>query len=381
MALVTTNNNRAIAALKKAAVPAILKGASMLYDNRKYIYDGVNWVLAKKGKSRKVKTDIIPHPGALPGAIAAPVAYTRIVRGSKPKFTQTSGSVRITHREYISQVEGAVAGFHVNNDYGSANDYSLNPLNYTVFNWLPTIAGNFDQYKFVNISLHYVPLCATTEPGRVALFFDKDSEDPGPDERAGLAAYRHLAEISPWGEVRLPIPVDNVKRFMNDNPTADPKLVNLGKVGWAVYGGTTTNTYGDVFVQYTIDLYEPQPVNTLQQDLAGTVASGVTYQAGPNFLTYELGTATSVTYQFRVPGTYVITWNANVTVSGIGVPTVSTGATINGSFGVSNLPRASYTANVTVVRNANITIPGLTGLTSWQVFASKVTKADQVIVT
>ena len=381
MALVTTNNQRTLAMLKKAAVPLAYKGDSLLYDNRRYVYDGINWILSKGNSKKKVSKDVIPHPGVLPGAVAAPVAYTRIIRGSKPKFSQIQGAVRITHREYISQVEGAVGGFHVNNDYGPNNDYSLNPMNFTVFNWLPTIAGNFDQYRFSNISLHYVPLIGTGEPGRVGLFFDKDSEDPGPDERAGLAAYRHLAEVAPWGEVRLPIPVDNAKRFVADNDTVDPKLVNLGKIGWAVYGGNSTNVYGDIFVQYTVELFEPQPVNTLQQDIAGTVADGATYRAGPAFITYELGSGTSITYQFRVPGTYTFTWNANVTASGIGAPTITPGATINGSFGVSNSPRTSYTANITVSRNANLTIPGLTGLTAWQAFVTKTTKADQVIVT
>ena len=88
MALVTTNNQRTLAMLKKAAVPIAYKGASLLYDNRRYIYDGINWILSKGKSKKKTSKDVIPHPGVFPGAVAAPVAYTRIIRGSKPKFSQ-----------------------------------------------------------------------------------------------------------------------------------------------------------------------------------------------------------------------------------------------------------------------------------------------------
>ena len=47
----------------------------------------------------------IVHSGGMKGAIMAPVAVTRQLRGSKPKFSgRTSGSVTVSHRELITQV-------------------------------------------------------------------------------------------------------------------------------------------------------------------------------------------------------------------------------------------------------------------------------------
>nr|WRQ65322.1 structural protein [Tolivirales sp.] len=376
MALVTTNNQRALTQLVK---PALVAGAKTMIDNREHIWNGVKWVLANVARRRRRReTQLVTYQQALPNVIAAPVAMTRRITGSKPKFKKSTGSVRISHREYVSQVEGISGGaFRVNN--GTTNDFSLNPMNFTAFTWLPTIASNFDQYKFVSVRLEYIPLVSTTEPGRVALFFDKDSEDRGPDDRSALANYAHLSEISPWGETGLSIPVDNVKRLNDDNATSDPKLINLGKFGWATYGGNSGNVYGDIFIHYTVDLFEAQPTTTLLQSIGGNLTS-TSVNNGPKFVTAEVINSTTAIFQFRVPGVYTFVFFNNVTSNTLNSPTIFSGGTINTSYGNASAARITYIAQVTITTNTNLIIGGMTGQSNWQVLVTRSNKDNQLTV-
>jgi hypothetical protein len=367
MSIVTRNNNRALARL---AAPAAAAGVRAIVDNKEAIWNGIKWIWSKvpsRGKKGKNNGAMISHPQTLPGAIAAPVAYAYPIKGRKPKFQASKGSVRITHREYVSVIDGIAGGaFRVNNG-SPANDFSINPLNPFVFPWLVSIASNFDQYTFRSLKFEYVPLANTSTNGRVAVFFDKDSEDPDPDDRSALANYRHLSEISPWAISRLTAPVDNVKRFIADNVTIDPKLVNLGKVGWATYGASTADL-GDLFVEYTVDLYEAQPTAALLQSIFRESTNGALTRVGLPYFTLELASATDLVYQARVPGTYFINIICNNTTAGFAL-TISGGGVINSSFGVSSVGRTSITANITVSRNANVNLTGLVGATDAQIFA------------
>nr|UHS72058.1 MAG: putative coat protein [Zeavirus sp.] len=298
MALVRRNNNMALIASEAGKLAAVKVGQMMMSPaGRELVWNGVNWVRRKMVRQKK---DSILHPGVLPGAVAAPVANTRIIRASRPKFKKSKGAVTVSHRELIGQFNNTLV-LSVNGGV-TGNLYKLNPSNPVVFPWLQGMAASFDQYRFDKVSLQYVPMCATTETGRVAIYFDKDSQDPEPADRVELANMGHLTETAPWCEANLNIPVDNVKRFMNDNSTTDPKLVDLGQFGLATYGGGSTNAIGDLFIHYTITLYEPQPLASLVE----TEQTGVgAAPFGTNLVTVS-GNATSTTITFRGPGVYLI---------------------------------------------------------------------------
>lgn len=352
MALVTTNNNRALARAARQAIPAI---GALAYTRagQELAWNGANYAATKgmeygKKALKKAKKwwrgDAVAHPGAFPGAIAAPVAITRVVRGSRPKFSRSKGAVTISHRELIGQFNNS-AGLVVNGGVGG-NLYRVNPSNPLLFPWLQTLAANFDQYKFDNLRLQYVPMCSTTQTGRVAVYFDKDSEDPEPVDRIELANMRHLAETAPWSEVSLQIPVDSIKRFMNDNTTADPKLVDLGQVGLATYGGPGTDVVGDLFIHYTVTFFEPQPSSGLiETDQSGTGSA----DAGPLFVSVAT-TALTTTLTFRSPGTYLIMMVQRcLTFTGV----TPIGVTFN-----SNTNTTAAGVNYAALYNVTVPIPG-----------------------
>nr|UZP17159.1 coat protein [Cucumber necrosis virus] len=379
MALVSRNNN--MRTLAKLAAPLATAGTRTIVDNKEAIWNGVKWIWGKLPKGKKGKNGngaLIAHPQAFPGAIAAPVSYAYAVKGRKPRFQTAKGSVRITHREYVSVLSGTNGEFLRNNGTGPNNDFSINPLNPFLFPWLVNIAANFDQYKFNSLRFEYVPLVNTTTNGRVALYFDKDSEDPGPDDRAALANYAHLSEISPWAITKLTVPTDNVKRFISDTSSGDPKLINLGQFGWVAYSGPTAEL-GDIFVEYTVDLFEAQPTSPLLESLFRESASSVQTRVGLPYFSLEVASATDLVWQARVPGTYVVTIIFNSTVGGL-TPSISGGGTINSSFSVSTAGSSAYVANITIRVNANLSLSGLTGATNAQLFAVRAITENAVQV-
>nr|QWC36210.1 coat protein [Pelargonium necrotic spot virus] len=349
MALVRRNNNLNMMAVPAARATGAAIGSMMISPTgAKLFWTGMDWVLNKtwqkiKNQFKSRKTDMILHPGAYPGAIAAPVAVTRVIRGSKPKFTRSKGAVTITHRELVGQYNNS-AGLVVNGSVGGTI-YKLNPSNALLFPWLQSIASNFDQYKFDNVKLTYIPMCATTETGRVALYFDKDSQDPVPADRVELANMFHLRETAPWAESNLNVPTDNVKRFTNDNTTTDLKLVDLGQIGIATYGGSGTNPVGDLFIHYTVTFFEPQPsagIVETEQTGAGALDSG------PDMVSVG-GDAISTLIVFKTPGTFILTLGQRNTTLGTVVPT---GVTVNSST------HAQATGFCQSIVNLTVSTPG-----------------------
>jgi hypothetical protein len=385
MAMVRRNNNtgmipvstKQLLALGAAAGATALQG--FVKNNGMAIVEGAVDLTKRAYKAVRrrggKKQQMINHVGGTGGAIMAPVAVSRQLVGSKPKFTgRTSGSVTVTHREYLSQVNNST-GFQVNGGI-VGNLLQLNPLNGTLFSWLPAIASNFDQYTFNSVVLHYVPLCSTTEVGRVAIYFDKDSEDPEPADRVELANYSVLKETAPWAEAMLRVPTDKVKRFCDDSSTSDHKLIDLGQLGIATYGGAGTNAVGDVFISYSVTLYFPQPTNTLlstrRLDLAGALVTA----SGPGYLLVSR-TATVLTMTFRATGTFVISGTYRcLTATTLGL---AGGVNVNSITVVDNIGTDSaFFINCTVSNLPSVVTFTSTGITSATVHCVRATRQNDV---
>nr|UZN89761.1 coat protein [Yam spherical virus] len=383
MAMIVANNNKAMANIKKAGKGMVLAiGTQMIAANGKRLFwDGVSWVTRKiynklAGGVRQ-NGALVSHPGVLPGGVAAPVAISRTIRGSKPKFIRSKGSVTVSHREYVSQVQGNATGFFRLNHDGANDLYRINPLNSAVTPWLVNIASNFDQYRFTRLQLHYVPFCATTQVGRFAMFFDKDSEDVGPFDRAELANFAHLCETNVWAEGTLNIPVDNVKRFNNDTTVVDPKLIDLGRLGIVTYSTNTNDFIGDVFISYTVELFEAQPTADLMGEIVGSGATVISSR-GMNWFTQLPGTSSNTTASFIFkPGMYYVHFicDGALIVNPI-VAVVGGGAVLNNKV-VFTATEASISATIDISQPSNRVDFNLAGGTFsvWDCFATKVSRS------
>lgn len=388
MAMVRRNNNTAIVpwnggnkqlvAAVTAGVISALQGA--VRDNSGKVIRGVvnagkRLYGAVRGRGKK-KQLMLAQVGGMSGAITAPVAVTRQVNGVQPKFGKMVGSVTVEHREYLTQVSNST-GFTVNGGI-IGNLYRVNPLNGSVFSWLPASATNYDEYTFHSVMLHYIPTCGTTEVGRVAMYFDKDSQDSEPADRVELANYRVLKETAPWAEAKLVIPTDRIKRFCDDSATMDYKLIDLGQIGIATYGGSGTNYIGDVFISYRVTLYAPQPtaplLSTRRLDLSGAIVTSTGY----GYFTVTR-TSTVITMSFRSVGTFVIFGTFRST--GASVLGLTGGINVNSMVTSDNTGvDTTFVINCTVSSLPSVVTYTNTGITSATINCIRATRANVVSV-
>lgn len=237
---------------------------------------------------------------------SVPVAKTKQVTSFQSQMRATpDGGFEMKRRELVTTIKNSTA-YQVNGGV-SGLSYRLNPSSGSTLTWLPAIASCYDQYVFKSFELVFVPSSGTQQNGRVALWFDKNSEDPAPVEKVALLNMGVIAETSPWESVRLRIPTDNVKRFcLGSGANTDAKLIDLGQIGYATYSGSTTAEIGELFAVYTVVLYYPQPPGSQIQTLDISGGGVRVADVGPvYFNTGRSGTDNDTT--FFTPGIFFIT--------------------------------------------------------------------------
>lgn len=385
MALTTRNNNNTLTVSKKQLGTIVASSVAGAIGN--YVNNNSTGLLnAAVGLGKKAYNSVsrrnkrgnqqaIMHVGGGGGSIMAPVAVTRQPRGSKPKFSgKTAGSITIQHREFLTQVNNSTD--LVVNGGIVGNLLQLNPLNATLFTWLPAIASNFDQYTFTSVVLTYEPLCGTVRDGRVMMYWDKDSEDLEPTDRASLWNYGVMKGTSTWAEATLRVPTDKIKRYCDDSSTVDHKLIDLGQLGVATYGGANTDAIGEIFISYTVTLYYPQPTSTLLSTKRLDLAGAVTTAEGPNYVLLSR-TSTVITMTFRATGTfhlYGLYRCLTATVLGS-----SGGVTVNSVQVVDSVGTAStFFTNCTVNTLPAVVFFTTTGITSASVHCVRASRANNV---
>lgn len=378
MEIARTNKN-SIVKYVPAAVGAAYQMGKSIVPYAPTIVDALGNVVSratgrkKKNKGKGEQNQIV---GGI-GAIAAPVSITKRVRGMRPSFKQTKGKVHIVHRELVTSVINLVGNFRVNNNVSAQiGQFRINPSNSSLFTWLPTIASNFDSYRFTSIRFVYVPLCATTETGRVSLFWDKDSQDPLPVDRAALSSYGHSNEGPPWAETILNVPTDGKQRFVTDSNTTDRKLVDLGQFAFATYAGGSDNQIGDIYVEYGVEFSEAQPAGGLTQYITKSVGATAS-TTGPSYVVDANinVNATTANIEFFSPGTFLIT--AVVFGTTIASPSTAGGnGTVIGDRPVAGVANASIWTCVFSTTGVSTSVPTFTqagtGLTRVQYTITRV---------
>jgi len=384
--LVKYNNNKALVNAgnmafsgSKALVP-VLVGAGLEYGlplARQYGKEAISkWNQKRRNKEvQRVESSMVAHPGAFPGAIAAPVAISRRVFGNKPRFKNSKGVVNISHRELVATVLNTNGNLQINNGIVSNSTgnspYTINPLS-TQFTWLNSIASNFDEFTFTRVRFCYVPSCATTETGRVNLMWDKDSQDQVPADRFEMSSYQHTAEGAPWAENCLDIPCDSKRRFTFAGDVVDKKLVELGQFMFGVYGGSSTNSIGDIYVEYSVSLFEAQPANSILQFVNGSS----TVVLGSSGIPYGFATVSSgvLSFFFTTGGTFLVSLQATgtgITASPIAGNATQVGLKFGGTGSgyILMLFALTVTGSPSNTPSFSVTV---TGLGSWEYYITRI---------
>lgn len=183
----------------------------------------------------------------------APVAQSRTIRARAPQTTMKKGVTTITHREYVTPVI-AQTGTGI-------SSLKVNPGLQTAFTWLSNVATSYEMYEFTKLTYTYVSAAATSERGRVSLSFQYDPTADSPITRSDHFAIIPNVEEAPWEDMVLSVPCTHPRKYIRAGAIGNGtyNTYDYGKIHvMTAMNADSTTQLGELFVDYTVKLYNPQ---------------------------------------------------------------------------------------------------------------------------
>jgi len=297
----------------------------------------------------------------------APVAFSYGRRQPKPKFKMTSdGGYGLSKREFVANVTG-------NTTFG-VTSYTVQPGIASNFNWVSSIATSYEQYKITRLKYEFVPIAGTDERGRVTLAFDRDPLDADPNTMADLYNYAEVADDSVWRKntlnVRQGIGKKLFTRFGTVSGT-DLKTYDMGKFLVGVASTADTAVIGQLFVEYEISFYNPQPgyCPAAFYTGGGTISKTAIFGDAATSNGQFPGTVLDSTITFNAAGTYHVSLKVTGVAPGLFTITAGTATNLtnfstddggagNTKSSVTILVRASVPGETLVITNVGTSVTG-----------------------
>lgn len=198
------------------------------------------------------------------GMMEAPVAYGTALQRSVPRMLPMSGSdgrIRVSHREYLSEVVGSTAF--------SSRKIALNPGMVSSFPWLSGIAKLYESYLFRSLQFDYVTSVGTSTSGTVMMAVDYDAYDPKPVSKGEMLQQHNSQRTQVWSNASLRCDTADLQKFGTQRYTRrdeladnlDVKTYDVGALMLATEGipaAMLELPVGELFVTYVVDLMTPQ---------------------------------------------------------------------------------------------------------------------------
>jgi len=210
---------------------------------------------ANKQKRNAVTRKLIANGGntSSRGLRNAPVAIN--FRNFRPKAG--TNNFRVRNREFVTEVTTTGSGA-----YNLELAMAVQPAISSSFPWLAQVAVNHQRYKFHSLKFTYVPSCGTNTAGRVAMAYAIDPLDTLPEDQQTLYQYPDQTDSALWSEMTFTVPANHLKQLFTREmlvPGSDLKTYDNGVLFLATYGAESTLNVGSLFVEYDVELINPQP--------------------------------------------------------------------------------------------------------------------------
>lgn len=274
--------------------------------------------------------------------------------GTIPSMHREGQSIIVRHKEFITEVRGAV-------NFTVRKELLINPGLPTTFPWLSGIASQYSEYKIRGMVYHYVPTSGTavssTNPALGSVMLQtsyRASEDVATSKIEMLNEY-WSSESVPSQEFCHPIECDPKENPFNIQyirtgylPATENQLMyDLGRTTVAVTGQQVDDkVLGDLWVTYEIELKKPVLTNANNTNIYG-------YSAYNN-------SGISSALAFGSTGTYVERFNSLPVHVTMTANTLTFGAGLTGTYMMTTYYSGvtAFTGNAYVVTNATI-LPAL----------------------
>jgi hypothetical protein len=185
---------------------------------------------------------------------SAPIATSAIISSQPRRAASKSTFSRL---EEVSTIIGTTTAFSV------TNNLSLNPGLAATFPWLASPATAFNLYSIRRLRIWYLNATNTTNTGLVVVGFNPDPNDPPPTSLAQIENYESRLRVSTWENSYFDIPKEDLNRlnkfFIRSSIVpGELGVYDVGSVYVCCSGNaSSTNTLGELWFEYTIDLYAP----------------------------------------------------------------------------------------------------------------------------
>nr|AFL55714.1 P37 [Japanese iris necrotic ring virus] len=267
----------------------------------------------------------VAQTGLRVNRVSQPIATASRVKTGEPRVANAKRSMTVTFSEMIGVVKGS--------SEFQAQSWVINPSDVSTFPQLSVSAAMYEKYRFTQLAFRFAPSCPTTTGGVVVMVHDIDSCDDLPTDPTMLYEYSGAMRTSSFSPGRLTIPCDGIPRFISDDHSSDPKLIDFGKLVVASYGqgASDPDMVGEIFIEYTCVLIDRQPAALSTQVVSATS------NVGPRFtVTMVQGKESPyvLTYTFNCGGSFVVSIFYPVSpVYGITSGTASVGTPLGTGLG------------------------------------------------
>jgi len=206
------------------------------------------------------------------------------------------GNTKITMRTGFKSELFASLDVTSSAEFVVKNRIRLNPLSKATFKWLPTIAQNFESFKFHKLSFRYENRCSALTSGSVIMSPSYDAADSNAQAATEALLYQNkgTVDFSVWKNGALHLNCAAMNRLykshtcMSDEryavTTQDQKTIDAGQV-FICLDGVPSNTFtGKVFVDYDVEFFDPHsPTEPVNQGGEVIVTNGPVTNTGTPF--------------------------------------------------------------------------------------------------
>lgn len=269
-------------------------------------------------------------------------SYNVLANGNQiPKFSSSSQTNIVCHREYLGDISGTTA-FNI-------NSYPLNPGSTATFPWLSSIAINYQQYKFHGLIFEFRSLLTdfvtSGTPGVVVMATNYNADDTLYTSKQEMENSEFALSVKPTLSLMHGVECADQQtfapiKFVRDTSivsSEDLKTYDLGNFMLATQGNPLVGL-GELWVTYCVEFFKPILPDVVALDIrSGHVQRTTVIAANPLGLIQtssltNIGLTTSAT---TVQWTGIVGQKYELTVNWKGVAGIRTvpGASIsNGSF-------------------------------------------------
>jgi len=181
-----------------------------------------------------------------------------------PKFQTSKHSTRITHREYLGDIQGSI-GF-------ALQSFAVNPGQETTFPWLSNLAYAYQQYKLHGMLFEYVSTCGdaiasnNNSLGTVIMATQYNAGLPNFLNKAEMDQYEYTCSSKPSSSLIHPVecdpalnPLQHLYVRSGTVPVgSDIRLFDLGTFQIATSGMQAAVTIGELWVTYDVEFFKPR---------------------------------------------------------------------------------------------------------------------------